>query len=267
MSQSTPFIGFQRRQVCLLMLALATLAIRPAYGQEPLVVDQSDNRGWVFYARPDINLPGEAPIRGIGDHAGGNASLNFSTTLGNDSVRNATLARINFPAPMSDIATFNDLTSMSWRLNHGSTGRYPKIAIWANWEDSSTARREAIYFVPESLAITAGQWDRVVIDLNNSQFRNNGVTTGGVKETRTFATWLQTIGDYRIESIQITYNSPVGDAYESYVDYIEINGTTFDFEDAIPLEPDASPSPVLLPLWPLPVLAGLLVWLGRRRLS
>jgi hypothetical protein len=156
---------------------------------------------------------------------------------------------------------------MSWRLNHSSTGQYPKIAIWANWEDSSTARREAIYFVPESLAITAGQWDRVVIDLNNSQFRNNGVTTGGVKETRTFATWLQTIGDYRIESIQISYNSPVGTAYESYVDYIEINGTTFDFEDAIPLEPDASPSPVLLPLWPLPVLAGLLVWLGRRRLS
>ena len=121
--------------------------------------------------------------------------------------------------------------------------------------------------MPESLAITAGQWDRVVIDLNNSQFKNNGVTTGGVKETRTFATWLQTIGDYRIESIQIGYNSPEGTAYESYVDYIEINGTTFDFENAIPLEPDASPSPVLLPLWPLSVLAGLLVWLGRRRLS
>jgi hypothetical protein len=43
------------------MLALVTLAIRPAWGQETLVVDQSDNRGWVFYARPDINLPGEAP--------------------------------------------------------------------------------------------------------------------------------------------------------------------------------------------------------------
>ena len=35
----------------LLMLALATLAIRPAWGQETLVVDQSDNRGWVFVAR------------------------------------------------------------------------------------------------------------------------------------------------------------------------------------------------------------------------
>ena len=267
MSQSILFAWFQRRQICLLMLALVTLAIRPAWGQETLVVDQTDNRGWVFYARPDINLPGEAPIRGIGDHAGGNASLNFSTTLGNDSVRNATLARINFPDSISDIETFNDLTSMSWRVNHSSTGKYPKIAIWANWEDSGTARREAIYFVPESLAITAGQWDQVVIYLNTSQFKNNGVTTGGEKETRTFATWLQTIGNFRIESIQISYNSPAATAYESYVDYIEINGTTFDFEDAIPLEPDAAPRAVLLPLWLTGLGALLLGWLGYRRLK
>ena len=257
----------KRHQIGFPIIALISCVASPAWGQQPLVVDQSDNRGWVFYARPDINLPGEAPIRGIGDHAGGNASLNFSTTLGNDSVRNATLARINFPAPMSDIATFNDLTSMSWRLNHSSTGRYPKIAIWANWEDSSTARREAIYFVPESLAITANQWDLVTINLNTSQFTNNGVTTGGIKETRTFATWLQTIGDFRIESIQISYNSPADTEYESYVDYIEINGTTFDFEDAIPLELDASPSPVPLPLWLFSLLSAVIAGLGYRRLK
>ena len=259
MSQSTVFMWFQRRQICLLMLALATFAIRSAWGEEPLVVDQSDNRGWVFVARPDISEPGEAPIRGIGDHADGNASLNFSTTLGN-SDRIATLKQRNFPASMSDVATFNDITSMSWWVNHSSTGGYPKIAIWANWEDSGGAQREAIYFRPESLAINADQWDQVVIELNTSQFRNNGVTTGGVKETRTFATWLQTIGDFRIESIQISYNSPADTAYESYVDYIEINGTTFDFEDAIPLEPDAVPRAVLLPLWLAGLGALLLGW-------
>ena len=264
--QSTLLIWFQRLQVGLLMLALAALAIRPAWGQETLVVDQSDNRGWVFSAKPDISEPGEAPIRGIADHAGGNASLNFSTTLGNQSSRAAKLAQSNFPASMSDIETFNDLTSMSWRVNHSSTGGYPKIAIWANWEDSGGAKREAIYFRPESLAINADQWDRVVIDLNTSQFKNNGATTGGDKVTRTFATWLQTIGDFRIESIQISYNSPANTAYESYVDYVEINGTTFDFEDAIPLEPDAATA-VTLPFWPLGLAAGLMAWFGRRRLS
>ena len=262
--QSTLFIWFQRRQLCLLMLALATLTIRPAYGQETLIVDQSDNRGWVFLARPDISEPGEAPIRGVGDHAGGNASLNFSTTLGNDSSRAAALRQSNFPASMSDIETFNDLTSMSWRVNHSSTGGYPKIAIWANWEDSGGEQREAIYFRPESLAITADQWDQVVIDLNTSEFKNNGVTTGGDKVTRTFATWLQTIGDFRVESITITYNSPPDTAYVSYVDYIEVNGTTFNFEDAIPL---ASPTAVWLPFWLLPVSAVFLLWLARRRLS
>ena len=249
MWQSILFVRAQRRQVCLLMLALAALAIRPAWGQETLVVDQSDNRGWVFLAKPDISVPGEAPIRGIGDHAGGNASLNFSTTLGNNSSRSATLRQSNFPTSMSGIKKFNDLTSMSWRVNHSSTGGYPKIAIWANWEDSGGEQREAIYFRPESLAITANQWDQVVIDLNTSEFKNNGVTTNGVKSTRTFATWLQTIGDFRVESITITYNSPPDTAYVSYVDYIEVNGTTFNFEDAIPLEPDAAPRAVPLPLW------------------
>ena len=84
--------------------------------------------------------------------------------------------------------------------------------------------------------------------------------------TRTFATWLQTIGDFRIESIQISYNSPANTAYESYVDYIEINGTTFDFEGAIPLEPDAAPRAVPLPLWLAGLGALLLGWLGYRRL-
>ena len=234
-------------QASLLWLALIWPGM--ALSQQTLIVDQSDNRGWVFLARPDISVPGEAPIRGIGDHAGGNASLNFSTTLGNNSSRSATLRQSNFPAPMSDIETFNDLTSMSWRVNHSSTGGYPKIAIWANWEDSGGTQREAIYFRPESLAITANQWDQVVIDLNTSEFKNNGVTTGGLKSTRTFATWLQTIGDFRVESITITYNSPPDTAYVSYVDYIEVNGTTFNFEDAIPLEPDAAPRAVPLPLW------------------
>lgn len=266
MRQSTRFEYPHRRQVCLIMLALAILGTGLAWGQETLVVDQSDNRGWLFLARPEISVPGEAPIRGIADHAGGNASLNFSTTLGNQSSRSATLRQSDFPSSMSDIETFNDLTSMSWRVNHSSTGGYPKIAIWANWEDSGGAQREAIYFRPESLAITADQWDQVVIDLNTSEFKNNGVTTGGVKSTRTFATWLQTIGDFRVESITITYNSPPDTAYVSYVDYIEVNGTTFDFEDAIPLEPDAAPRAVPLPLWLVGLGALLLGWLGYRRL-
>ncbi len=257
----------KRHQIGFPIIALISCVASPVWGQQTLVVDESDNRGWVFYARPDINFPGEAPIRGISDHASGNASLNFSTTLGNDSSRNATLAQSDFPTSMSDIETFDDLSSMSWQLKHSSTGKYPKIAIWANWEDSGGAQREAIYFVPETLAITADQWDQVVIDLNTSKFKNNGVTTGGTKVTRNFATWLQTLGGFRIESIQISYNSPVNTAYESYVDYIEINGTTFDFEGAIPLEPNAVPRAVLLPLWPLGLAAGLVLWFGRRRLS
>ena len=213
-----------------------------ALSQQTLVVDGSDKRGWVFKARPDINQSGEAPIRGIEDHAGGNASLNFSTTQGSDSSRGARLARSDFPTSMSTIFTLNDLTSMSWYVHHSSSGAYPKIAIWVEWMEGNTLQREAIYFRPQSMAVTPGQWDRVEVNWNSSNFTTNGAklvpSNAPNKTTRTFAEWQNTIGTYAISKIQVQYNSP-GNEYASYVDYVEINGTTFDFEAAVPQPPNA----------------------------
>ena len=213
-----------------------------ALSQQTLVVDGSDKRGWVFKARPDINQSGEAPIRGIEDHAGGNASLNFSTTQGSDSSRGARLARSDFPTSMSTIFTLNDLTSMSWYVHHSSSGAYPKIAIWVEWMEGNTLQREAIYFRPQNMAVTPGQWDRVEVNWNSSNFTTNGAklvpSNAPNKTTRTFAEWQNTIGTYAISKIQVQYNSP-GNEYASYVDYVEINGTTFDFEAAVPQPPNA----------------------------
>ena len=94
---------YRRMSAGFIILALFALFPDVALSQQTLVVDGSDKRGWVFNARPDINQSGEAPIRGMGDHAGGNASLNFSTTLGSDSSRGVRLARSDFPTSMSTI--------------------------------------------------------------------------------------------------------------------------------------------------------------------
>ncbi len=225
-------------------VSLVLLALFPnlAVGQQTLIVDGSNTRGWAFQARPDINQSGEAPIQGIADHAGGNASLNFSTTQGTDSSRAAALSRSDFPTSMSTIFTLNDLSSMSWYVNHSASGAYPKIAIWLEWVEGNTLQREAIYFRPQNEAVTPGQWDRVQVNWNTSNFTTNGAKlvpeNAPNKTTRTFAEWQNTIGTYAISSIQISYNSP-GNEYASYVDYVEVNGTTFDFEAAVPQPPNA----------------------------
>ena len=184
--------------------ALALFALFPslALGQQTIVVDQTDPKGWAFKTKPDISQSGEAPILGISDHMSGTGSLNFSTSTAPSSSRSVTLLQGDFPESLSSVKKLNDLESMSWYVHHSTSGKYPKIAIWAEWEDDDNlTQREALYFVPEFVSVSPNQWFRVEVNLNKSKFRNNGTTTGGEKDTRTFATWLETVGDYRIQSI------------------------------------------------------------------
>ena len=233
---------YRRSLTGFVALALFAVFPSPALGQQTIVVDQTDPKGWAFKTKPDISQSGEAPILGISDHESGTGSLNFSTSTAPSSSRSVTLLQGDFPESLSSVKKLNDLESMSWYVHHSTSGKYPKIAIWAEWEDDDNlTQREALYFVPEFVSVSPNQWFRVEVNLNKSKFRNNGTTTGGEKDTRTFATWLETVGDYRIQSISISYNSP-GIEYTSYVDYVEVNGTSFNFESALLPAPDAPTS-------------------------
>ena len=238
---------YRRMSAGFVTFALLTFFPDSALSQQTLVVDQTDPKGWVFNAKPDISQSGEAPILGISDHENGTGSLNFSTTTAPSSSRSVTLLQGDFPESLSSVKKLNDLESMSWYVHHSTSGKYPKIAIWAEWEDDDNlTQREALYFVPESFSVSPNQWFRIEVNLNKSKFRNNGATTDGKKETRTFATWRETVGDYRIQSISISYNSP-GIEYTSYVDYVEVNGTSFNFESALLPAPDAPTSLIATP--------------------
>jgi hypothetical protein len=139
---------------------------------------------------------------GIRDHAGGAASLNFSLNAGQDkSSRNARLLKSDFPAAgLTDITTLEDLASISWQVHHSDPGNYPKFVVWVEVPitDDGVSEPEAIYFRPQNQAVTLSEWDLVEVDLVNSKFTNNGVTTDGKKSTGTFAEWLEIIGDYDI---------------------------------------------------------------------
>ena len=227
--------------------ALCLLACASLTSADTLVVDESNHRGWTFFANPAVTAAGEAPIVGISDHKGGAASLNFSLNAPDKSSRNARLLKSDFPAAnWTDITTLRDLSSISWQVHHSDSGNYPKFVVWVEVPIREGTVREAIYFRPQNQAVTLSEWDLVEVDLVNSKFTNNGVTTDGKKSTGTFAQWLEVIGGYDIYEIGIQYNNG-NNSYTSYIDYIEINGTTFDFEASPPLPPSAPTDLVATP--------------------
>ena len=92
---------------------------------------------------------------GIGDHAGGAASLNFSLNAPDKSSRNARLLKSDFPAAgLTDIETLEDLSSISWQVHHSDSGNYPKFVVWVEVPIREGTVREAIYFRPQNQAVT-----------------------------------------------------------------------------------------------------------------
>ena len=92
--------------------ALCLLACASLTSADTLVVDESNHRGWTFFANPAVTAAGEAPIVGISDHAGGAASLNFSLNAPDKSSRNARLLKSDFPEELENI------TSLEGPLEH-----------------------------------------------------------------------------------------------------------------------------------------------------
>ena len=66
-------------------------------------------------------------------------------------------------------------------MHHSDSGNYPKFVVWVEVPVRESTVREAIYFRPQNQAVTLDEWDLVEVDLVNSKFTNNGVTTDGRK--------------------------------------------------------------------------------------
>ena len=107
--------------------ALCLLACASLTSADTLVVDESNHRGWTFFANPAVTAAGEAPIVGISDHAGGAASLNFSLNAPDKSSRNARLLKSDFPERIENITTLRDLSSISWQVHHSDLGQLPQV--------------------------------------------------------------------------------------------------------------------------------------------
>ena len=241
------------------LLALALIWPGVALGQQTLEANTgNDFRGWTFKAVPDADAAGQAPITGIPDAVGGSSSLNFTLTGEMGNKRVVKLRQQDFAAAgLTGITKLSDLTSVSWRIHHSAPLTYPRFSVTLRAEPNieidgkyyTYKKYERLAFVRKNQKVTPEQWDTVTVDFTDdgSKFRHNGPLDDlspinpGTHQKKPINQWIAGYGDLEIHSIQWAYGSKDNAlTFTSYIDYLEINGKTFDFEGA-PLQPPGPP--------------------------
>ena len=244
-------------------VGLAALLAAPAIGDEVLEANAgNDFLGWTFKAIPDESQAGEAPKTGIPDALGGSASLNFTLSGEMGNKRVVKLRQQQFAAAgLAGITKLSDLTSVSWRIHHSDPLTYPRFAVTLRAKPNikigdkyyTYKKYETIRFIPKNQKLTPGEWDTVIVDFTGrgaagSLFRHSGPLDDqspinpGTHQKKPINQWIAGYGDLEIHSIQWAYGSKDNAlTFTSYIDYLEINGVTFDFEGA-PLQPPGPPT-------------------------
>ncbi len=219
--------------------------------------------GWKFTARPETTDAGEAPVTGIQDHDGGSASLNFtlSGVMGNS--RRVRLQQTDFEAAgISGVTKLKHLSSISWRIHHSDPLSYPRFIVTLKalpqgppGDEFYYKKYENLNFVPGNQRLNRDQWDTVTVDFTGgggagSLFRHSGPLdiyspiNPNTHQKQTISQWIAQYGELDIERIQWAYGSKDNAlTFTSHIDYLEINGTTFNFEGA-PLQPPGPPTDV-----------------------
>ncbi len=220
-----------------------------------VVVTPGDAQGW-FEKSGTTGTFG----LGIADQAGGTSSLLMSTDGSAGQIINA--ARI-------PLIRINAITSLSWDVYTDQVGNYPRpqLEFW------STSNFGTLVYDTSNLTLTANTWTTVTVDLNSDLFWN---TANGHGDLRTLAAWQAepTVGSSLMNFFRMGYGSTGGGftATTAYMDFVELNGTTWDFQDVALLPPEP-PAPVYSPIptlsqWTLILLAmflGMVAFVRLRR--
>jgi surface protein len=209
--------------------------------------------GWTFNANPDPMDAGQAPVIGIADERGGDASLNFTLAGRMGNKRSVVLRQKHFEnAGIEGVTQLKHLTSISWRAHHSKALAYPRftVTLKANpitVDGFSYKKHESLHFKRKK-RLNKDQWDTVTVDFSRgdegSLFRHSGpldeFSPGNLSthQDRTIEQWIAEYGELEIASIRWAYGSKDNAlASTSYIDYLEINGTIFDFEEGPPQPP------------------------------
>ena len=208
---------------------------------ETIIVDSADD-GWAIagWSKP---LP--RPIVGIADKNGGtSSSLDLSLDGGIEGGQvSVTLTPEKFP---DGIQVLGDLKGLSWWAHHDREFGYPKVSIVINCPTDGacgTSGHENIYFSPRNQGLVENVWGKVEVDFEGSLFRNNGGLGNGDPVDLTLDQWIQEYPNAEIRRIQWTYGSSgsttPSEGIVSYIDHLEINSTTYDFEGELTKAPQS----------------------------
>ena len=100
---------------------------------------------------------------------------------------------------------------------------------------------ESLHFVPGNQRLNPNEWDTVTVDFTGeggkgSKFRHSGPLDAdspinpNTHQKYTINQWIQQYGDLEIATIRWAYGSKDNALdFTSYIDYLEINGTSLQF--------------------------------------
>ena len=212
----------------------ATVAFRPRadFADITLTVDSTDARGF-YLSSASSDYVKERDQAGIPDKNGGTTkSLNASLANSGD-VWRAEIKAEDLNAGGRVLGKLHDIESLSYEVWHDAKGNYPQLSILIDRLDGE--RAEALYLqVNNQPLATTNAWNTVTVDPATSLFKNNNQNNSddaNAGATYTLNQWIAFYGDRVVKRIRWggTRNVPS----ETYLDFLEINGATYDFE-AVP---------------------------------
>jgi hypothetical protein len=136
-----------------------------------------------------------------------------------------------------------DLTSLSYRVWHDGEGYYPKLGFRMEREapsDDGKTISQLNLKMNQMPSLNPG-WNTVEIKFASTPFTISYLSEGETAETRTLSEWIAEYGDRRIQLFRWQTgdgNADRNTTQQTYVDYIEVNGVTYDFEGTLPEVPD-----------------------------
>lgn len=211
----------------LLLCSTATMA--------QIVVTPADTEAWVNRTSNTGTLG-----LGIADNNGGTSSLLMSTDASAGQIIKA--ARIPLPPQLA--VTIGGITSISWEFYTDNATSYPRPQL-EYYRLAPPSLSGTLVYESNNLSPALDTWVSASVNLGSDIFRDSRTGTTG-----TLASFQAgELGGVLMNFFQFGYGSTSGaiGAVTAYLDYPELNGSTWDFEEVLVLPPEPTPPPAAGP--------------------
>lgn len=201
----------------LIGLASSIFVLFSAATTAQIVVTPGDAQGWIGRASNTGTL-GLGPA----DQQGGTGSLSMITTGGGGDI--VKVARV-------PLITIDAITSISWDVYTDNAASYPRPQLEYY---QLGGRAGTLTYVASNTVVPVNAWTSLTVD-NNDLFQSS---EAGASPPQTLAEWQLELSGVLMNFFQLGYGSTTGSTTtNANIDFVELNGTTWNFEAVPPVEP------------------------------